>query len=239
MSPESFIPVYIDEHSSIELDNSPSRWCDVLPHDSNVSTRVIEDNDEAIRAEDAGVVKFATTETFSPDHFYALDLNEIFIDAFPPASTPYFTLSEIDFPSRQDFTSLASIPRSPNSTQHYTIEYYLSYHREAINEYHYYSYYDYEQLFTRGLFTMAEQSTALQFGMAAMSALVFSLRIDINVKPVAFLLYSLALRELQEIVDKNSIDIAESQIAVASAMQLSTFDVYSWSSALIVAFCGR
>ena len=129
--------------------------------------------------------------------------------------------------SPRELNKIASVPRSPKSARHYTLEYYLNYHREAINEYHYYSYYDYRRLFTKGLFAMAEQSDVLQFGMAAMSALIYSRRLDSQVKPVAFGLYSLALRELQGLLDRNSLDMAESQIAMASAMQLSSFDVQS------------
>ena len=72
---------------------------------------------------------------------------------------------------------------------------------------------------------MAEQSEALQMGMAAMSALVFSKRLDAQVKPMAFALYSLALKELQMMLDQPSLSPLESQCAMAAAMQLSTFDV--------------
>ena len=198
------------------------------------------DDDEAFPAEDVVLVKYASTATPCPDQFYALDINQMFVDTVSPSS-PYISLFEID--SREmsswEVNEIVSIPRSPKSTRYYTIDYYLNYHREAINEYHYYSYYDYGRLFTKGLFAMAQQSDALQFGMAAMSALIYYHRLDTQVKPVAFGLYSLALRELQELLDKNSLNMAESQIAMASAMQLSTFDVESCSSMLIVAFCWR
>jgi hypothetical protein len=63
-------------------------------------------------------------------------------------------------------------------------------------------------VYTKGLFAMAEQSEALQCGIAAMSALIYSHRLDSLVKPVAFGLYSLELRELQGLLDKNSLNMA-------------------------------
>jgi hypothetical protein len=170
----------------------------------------------------------------SPDQFYSLDLNQLLLD--PPtfaAQTSYISLLELDLAQRSsaypfkspEETQLSLLPRSPRSTGHCLVRYYLTYHQEAINEYQYYSYYDYGRLFTKGLFAMAEQSNALQFAQAAFAALVFSQKLDTQVKPVSFALYSLALKELQVMLDQPSLSDSEGQIAMASAMQLSTFDV--------------
>ena len=79
---------------------------------------------------------------------------------------------------------------------------------------------------------MAENSDTLQFALAAFAALVFSQKLDAQVKPVSFALYSLALNGLQAMLNHPSLSDAEGQIAMASAMQLSTFDVPPLNSPL-------
>jgi len=116
------------------------------------------------------------------------------------------------------------IPRSPSSTRHATTEFYLAYHRERINGYYYYSYYDYGQLFTKGLFTMAEESNALYFGLIAFSAFIYSIRIDPSARHVAYGFYSLTVQELRLLLDK-PMDRRDCYIATVCAMQLSSFDV--------------
>jgi hypothetical protein len=116
------------------------------------------------------------------------------------------------------------IPRSPSSTRHPTTEFYLAYHRQCINGYYYYSYYDYGQLFTKGLLAMAEQSNALYFGLIAFSALIYALRIDPTARHAAYGFYTLTVQELRLLLDQ-PMDRVECQIATVCAMQLSSFDV--------------
>jgi hypothetical protein len=116
------------------------------------------------------------------------------------------------------------IPRSPSCARHPTTEFYLAYHRERINGYYYYSYYDYGQLFTKGLFTMAEEFNALYFGLVAYSALIYSFRFDPSARHAAYGFYSLTVQELRLLLDK-PMDRRDCYIATVCAMQLSSFDV--------------
>ena len=179
---------------------------------------------------------YTSTTSTSPaaDQFYSLDINQMILDPSTyPVQTSYISLLETSIAPQSSTdpfeapepTQLSLVPRPPRSNRHTLVQYYLTYHCETINEYHYYSYYDYGRLFTKGLFAMAEKSEALQLGMAAMAALIFSQRLDAGVKPVSFALYSLALKELQLMLNQPFLDDLETQIAIASAMQLSTFDV--------------
>jgi len=181
--------------------------------------------DELMPVEDPMVLSNSPSTTWaSPDPFYSFDINEM----RPPIVSPPYISLDLDFSKHSESpeeTQLAFLPRSPKSTHHYLVQYYLTYHRGSTNEYQYYSYYDYAGLFTKGLFAMAENSDALLFAQAAFGALLFSQKLNPQIKPVSFALYSLALNELQLVLNRPSLSESEGQIAMAAAMQLSTYDV--------------
>jgi len=71
---------------------------------------------------------------------------------------------------------------------------------------------------------MAENYPPLQHAIIAFSALIYSLKIDVNARQFAFLHYSLALKELQELINTYAFD-DEYHVIVATALQLSCLDV--------------
>ena len=93
---------------------------------------------------------------------------------------------------------------------------------------HYLCYYDYTKLYTKTLFAIAEQCDALRHGMVAFSALIYSVKVDSSAREQAFLYYGVSLQQFRLLLDKFLTE-AEYQAAVATALQLATFDVYSLS----------
>lgn len=73
---------------------------------------------------------------------------------------------------------------------------------------------------------MAEQSNALEHAVVAFSALIYSINVHQGVRALAFLYYSKALQELRALLDKTDMDLQDCFTAVATALQLSSFDVY-------------
>lgn len=178
------------------------------------------------------IVNCAAVTTVAAPHspgpqFRSIDSDQNFMDTLEPTFSPYVSLFEFDHQPRssEQQDQLSFLPRQPRSTRHFLVNYYLTYHHKFVNEFHYYSYFDYSRFFTESLFAMAEESDALTLGMAAMSALVYSQRLDPDIKPVSFALYSLALMELQRLINQPYLSPSEAQIATAAAMQLSSFDV--------------
>jgi hypothetical protein len=103
--------------------------------------------------------------------------------------------------------------------------FYLQYHREAISEAHYFRWYDYNKFCTKTIFTMAEESDAMRHALVAFSALIYSIKIYPPARVDAFLYYARALRELHDLLGKAPMELWECQAAIATALQLSCFDV--------------
>ena len=105
------------------------------------------------------------------------------------------------------------------------IQFYLDYHRKHVTEYHYFCYHDYRKFFTTELVVMAEHSGVLRIALVAFSSLIYSMK-DRSVREQAFLYYALALRQLRELLN-TAMDVTEYHLAIATALQLATFDVHS------------
>ena len=73
---------------------------------------------------------------------------------------------------------------------------------------------------------MAERSNALRDSMVAFAALVYSMKLPGAARHVAFVYYASAMRELRKLLNKVPMSIDECQIALATALQLSSLDVY-------------
>ena len=71
------------------------------------------------------------------------------------------------------------IPAVLRSTRDYPVQFFLSFHQENINEFHYFCYHDYRKFCTTTLMTMVQQSDAL-----AMQSLHFSTHILDQKRPV-------------------------------------------------------
>lgn len=118
-----------------------------------------------------------------------------------------------------------TIPRSPKSNQHHLVDYFLKYHLEVISPSHYFWYYDYIQLCKRWLPAMAATSLALRHALVAFSALVYSIKVIDDARQIAYFYYAMALKELRVFLD-GPLSSEECNIAIAIALQLSTFEVH-------------
>ena len=126
------------------------------------------------------------------------------------------------------------IPAVPNSTQDPRIQFFLRFHRENINEFHYFCYHDYRKFCTTTLMAMIQQSDALCNAVVAFSALIYSVKIDRSSRVQAFSHYALALQQLRVLVDQITINVDECHIALATALQLACFDVFPISMTLLI-----
>jgi hypothetical protein len=190
------------------------------------------------------------------DQFSTLEVDQqMLIDSLTPADSstfvpdPFFIQSPLDFSSisglspcafSQELQSQASsalsphvisIPRgmSPPADQTQPIRFFLNFHKETITEAHYFRYYDYNKLHTKVLFAMAQELDAMRHALVAFSALIYSIKIHPDARVIAFIYYAMALQELRALLDKSPMDMVmwEWQGAVATALQLSIFDVIS------------
>ena len=117
------------------------------------------------------------------------------------------------------------IPHAPKSVRSHSVQFFLAFHRETITEAHYFRYYDFHKLCTRILLVMAERSDALRHAVVAFSALIYSMRIDRTAREQAFLYYAMSIQQLRLLLSETALDGEASHIAVATALQLSSFDV--------------
>ena len=125
-------------------------------------------------------------------------------------------------PSIRSFTT--SIPRSPGSNHNQHIQYFIKFHLETILPAHYFWCHDYTQLCKCWLPAMAVSSSSLQYAIVAFSALIYSIKEIRNARCVAFFFYAMAVKELQLLL-KHSLSLEECNIAIATVLQLSSFDV--------------
>jgi hypothetical protein len=126
----------------------------------------------------------------------------------------------------QPTTSSGLIRISPTlkTTTSHQVRFFLKYHQETIRVCHYLCYYDYTKLYTKTLFALAEHCDALRHGMVAFSALIYSVKVDSSTREQAFLYYGVSLQQFRLLLENCSTEV-EYQAAVATALQLATFDV--------------
>jgi hypothetical protein len=105
----------------------------------------------------------------------------------------------------------------------------LDHHRREITHAHYFQYYDYPKFFTEIIFALCDKETEpenpLRIAVAAFSALNRSIRQDQSWRPLAFIFYGGAVQRLHTFLHKPGMDLRECQIAVATALELASFDV--------------
>ena len=119
------------------------------------------------------------------------------------------------------------IPTVPNSSRDHSIQFFLKFHRENINEFHYFCYHDYQKFCTTMLMAMVQQSNALCNAVVAFSALIYSIKIDHFTRVQAFTYYALALQQLRQLLDQTTMNIDECHMAIATSLQLACFDVFT------------
>jgi hypothetical protein len=117
-----------------------------------------------------------------------------------------------------------TVSRSPWSTRPETMEFFLRFHAERITSAHYIVWFDYYELHTKHLHSMAESCNALRYALVAFSALVYSTKHRLPGNEIALFYYTMAMKELQLLL--NDLADADSEVALATALQLSTFDVH-------------
>ena len=168
--------------------------------------------------------------SFSPNLTFPTEVSPTSFCEGLPLQTP--TSSQ----STTSSSGMIHIPHALNSVRSHPVQFFLAFHRETITEAHYFRYYDFNKLCTRTLLVMAERSDALRHAVVAFSALIYSMRIDRTAREQAFLYYAMSIQQLRLLLSEAALDGEASHIAVATALQLSSFDVYSFCFLLISAF---
>ena len=145
-------------------------------------------------------------------------------------TSPNSFCQELLYPSPKAVESgLIRLARPPKDTRTHPVQFFLNYHHENVTHSHYFVDYDRNNFYSSILPGMAADSPALKHALVAFSALIYSLKIDRGAREQAFLYYALALQQLRELLNTIPTDTEECQVAIATALQLSTFDVPSLS----------
>jgi hypothetical protein len=152
-------------------------------------------------------LQFASSAYILPSVSYALPLHPSILLPDKPLNIP------------RSLSPQLQSARSP------PIQFFLKFHHERITEAHYFRWYDYPKLCTKLLFSLAENSDPLRHAMVGFSALVYSYKFHQRARQVGFFYYEKALQELRLFLNTSPMDIEECFAAVATALQLSSFDV--------------
>ena len=106
------------------------------------------------------------------------------------------------------------------------VPFFLSYHRQNINNGHYFWYWDHYRFFKDGLLELSNQSDPLRYAIAAFSALIYSFKVDHQMKTFTFFFYAKALQQLQEVINTVSMDSEASvYTTVATILELACIEV--------------
>ena len=128
-------------------------------------------------------------------------------------------------PSSPASSATIFIPRSPKSNRNQAVLFFLKFHQEAVIPGHYFRYYDYHPLCTEFLPAMADKSEPLQHAIVAFSALIFSTKVNLAARGIAFVYYAKSLQGLRQLLDKSPLSIEECHVSASIALQLLSFDV--------------
>ena len=124
------------------------------------------------------------------------------------------------------------IPRPLRYGRNPQVQMFLAFHRTTVTESHYFLYFDYRKLCTHTLLAMAEESEALRNSVVAFSALIYSIKVDPSARQQALSFYAVALKELRDLLDRLPLNSGECHAAIATALQLASFDVHLYKSHL-------
>lgn len=124
-------------------------------------------------------------------------------------------------------TRALQIPTIPKSIRDDFIQFFISFHQVNINEFHYFCYHDYHKFCTRTLIAMIEQPNPLRDAVVAFSAMIYSMKVDRSTRVLAFRYYTSAVQRLQVLLDQITLSVDECHIAIATALQLASFDVFA------------
>jgi hypothetical protein len=133
--------------------------------------------------------------------------------------------------------SVRSPLRSTSVEPHFDlsrVEFLVDYHRREINHAHYFRCFDYLKLYSEILFAISDtvpaepKHNALLLAIAAFSALIYSIKHVPSFRVHAFEFYARTLKELIKLLAKPGMDLTDCYIAVATALELASFDVSSF-----------
>ena len=190
---------------------------------------------------DAAVLKFSPpSASTNVDQLSILELNRhrsitSLTTPFNPEDPifnplPFFSPSAFPIINRSHLSS-PTVPRSLSpqlqSAHPQAIQFFLKFHHSKISEAHYFRWYDYPRLCTKIIFSMAEKSDSLRYSIVAFSALIYSYKCHFEARQLGLLYYEMALRELRIFLNTPSMEMDECLVALATALQLSSFEVPS------------
>jgi hypothetical protein len=119
------------------------------------------------------------------------------------------------------------LPRPPQGVRNPVLEFYIRYHEEKIFYVHYFLFHDHPLFFKNDLHAIARSFTPLSYAVAAFSALILSVKVKgAGHRETAFWYYSLALRELRELLEAAPSSLQSDFFGmVCTVLQLASFDV--------------
>ena len=198
--------------------HDPFRTSSELRPPSSGSESSLGDHDE--QSDDVVIFKPSTDSEMDPR--WPTDRLSFFESLFPlaPETPPLYCHN----PPSPD---LSLVPRSPKPNEAQAIRFFLTYHERVVVPAHYFKWYDFHHFCKGWLLAMAEQSDPLRYGMVSFSALIYSMKVNLGARYTAFYYYAAALKELRLLLDNESMNLMECNIAIATALQLATIDVFS------------
>jgi hypothetical protein len=159
--------------------------------------------------------------------FFTTPASYIFSTISGLTPTPYSQSLQIGSPSQPVSTNMLCLPimNPPQSTRSQAVQFFLNYHHHTITEAHYFQWHDLPKFCTKLIFSIAEESSALEHSLVAFSALIYSIKVHPGVRALSFVYYAKALQELRLLLNETSMRLTDCFVAVAIALQLSLFDV--------------
>jgi hypothetical protein len=132
--------------------------------------------------------------------------------------------SELDSSAMNDH--LPCLYRAPHSVHEDLIPFFLSYHQQHINYGRYFWYSDYHGFIKESLLDLAKQSDSLKYAVVAFSALIYSIQVNHHVKQYAFHFYAKTIRELQHVINTDSMkSVLSLHTTVATILELASIEV--------------
>ena len=194
---------------------------------SELSSSDTQDQFSMLQLDQQMVIDSLTPPSCPVEPFFTPPVTYVFSTISGLSPTRYSQSLQIGSPSQPVFTSVPCFARmnSPQSSRPQAVQFFLNYHHHTITEAHYFRWHDLPKFFTRLIFSLAEESSALRHSLVAFSALIYSIKVHQGVRVLAFMYYAKALQELRLLLNETSMTLTECYVAVATALQLSSFDV--------------
>ena len=159
----------------------------------------------------------------------------------PVEQTPWLETTSIGSPDGHCLRTVSPlstakfISRFPGQPVPLSSPDYLQFHRERIIAAHYFWHYDYHEFCTKTILKLAENSVTLHHAVVAFSALIYSVKFYYPpARDYALAYYHWALKSFQILLPEIATGTQEQySTALATALQLASFDVTSLSNLLL------